>query len=84
MLFTKKQKIIVEAALLRLLNFFQTKTQISHALDITPQYVSHFFNFERKIPIEYALICEDLTKGEVKATELRPDLNILKKFTYFS
>ena len=84
MIFSKKEKPIVEGALLRLLSFFKTKTQVSHALDITPQYAYHFFSFERKIPIEYALICEDLTHGSVKARELRPDIKVLKKFKYFS
>ncbi len=84
MKFKKSELIIVDAALTRLLAIFKTQTQISYALDITPQYVYHFYTYDRKMPLEYALMCEDLTKGEVKAKELRPDLPILKKFTYFS
>lgn len=48
-------------------------SQLARLLGVTPQAVCNWRH--RPIPITQALAIERITRGEVKADELRPDLN---------
>ena len=61
-------------AMRKAINFFGGIIQTSDNLKVDRSQVSRWLHKRRIIPIKHALQIEDLTKGKIKAKDLRPDL----------
>lgn len=56
-----------------LINYFGSQSAIATALDVSPQFVSKWFNGLRDIPILQAMKIEKVTKGKIPFTALLSD-----------
>lgn len=50
-------------------------TALAEAIGVVPSLVSMWGSGSRKVPAEWCLEIEHATDGQVKAEDLRPDLN---------
>ena len=54
--------------------FFGGTVALSKKLDVHHASVSKWLYGKRSVPVKYAVKIEKLTKGAIKAKELRPDI----------
>lgn len=66
----KKQNNAMKKAVI----FFGGTVKLSEKLNIHNAHVSKWLYGRRLIPIKHAIKIENLTKGEIKAKDLRPDV----------
>lgn len=69
----KKENIAIRKAI----SFFGGTVKLSEQLNVHHADVSKWLYEKRSIPIKYAVEIEQLTKGKIKAKELRPDIKWL-------
>ena len=50
-------------------------TALANTIGVVPSLVSMWVNEDRRVPAEWCLEIERATDGQVRAEELRPDLN---------
>lgn len=66
------------SALTKAITYFESKADLARKLDITPPNLQSWLGGLRDIPCYRALQIESLTRGNVAACELRPDMPLLK------
>ena len=54
--------------------FFGGTVKLSEHLGVNSSHISRWLYERRRIPVKHALQIEVLTKGKIKAMELRPDI----------
>lgn len=65
-----KKNVAIEKAVL----FFGGTVKLSEALKVDNSNVSKWLYLKLPIPLKHAIKIEKLTKGEIKAKDLRPDV----------
>lgn len=67
----RKENVAMRKAVL----FFGGTVKLSEHLGVHNAHISRWLYGSRRIPIKHALQIEVLTRGSIKAMELRPDIN---------
>ncbi len=52
-----------------------TQHALAFACKVSRQFVNHWFTGKRPVPAEYCRIIEEMTGGDVRAEQIRPDLD---------
>jgi len=61
-----------------------SQSELARACNVKPQAVSQWFAGVRPIPAKYCAVIEAVTEGEVRAEQLRPDLDWVRTKTGLS
>ena len=71
--FDMKKKHVVQF-IENALGHFGTRSQLARKCGVSQRLVNFWLKGERLISLEHCLCIEEITKGEVKAVDIRPDL----------
>jgi DNA-binding transcriptional regulator YdaS (Cro superfamily) len=61
-------------ALLKIVKKVGSSKELAYLLKISPHYLYNLTSSGRNIPVKYIKKLVDISKGEVKAKDLRPDI----------
>ena len=53
---------------------FESMTEAAQAIGVSVSYLSHIASGRRKVPIKYVKKIVELSEGEIKKRDLRPDV----------